>query len=91
MLGSTAMDTNLVHFTLRRVGSTLHFAADPVKSGSQSFVMHSLQLQRLPSEYDALRALELAGIGRWSSFPPDGIEATVTRDQLRAMGFRGNY
>jgi len=85
------MDTNLVNFTLRRVGSTLHFNADPVKSGAQSFVMHSLQLQRLPSEYEALKALERVGIGYWSSFPPDGIQATVTREQLRAMGFRGNY
>ena len=53
--------------------------------------MQDIQLQRFRREADALQVLEHAGLGRWSSFPPDNIQATVTRSQLRSMGFRGNY
>jgi hypothetical protein len=85
------MRTNLVEFTLRRVGSSLLFAVEPVSGGPQGFVMHGVQVQRLHSERDILKALELAQVGRWSSFPTESIQATVTRDQLWGMGFSGNY
>lgn len=85
------MGTNLVLFTLQRIGSSLLFDAELVPEGPRGFVMQGLQMQRLSRESDVLKKLELAGIGHWSSFPPDNIQATVTRNQLRAMGFKGNY
>jgi len=85
------MGTNLVVFSLRRIGASLLFSAEVVVNGPQSFAMQGIQLQRVQYERDALKALERAGIGLWSSFPADNIEATVTRGQLRTMGFTGNY
>ena len=85
------MGTNLVVFSLRRIGASLLFAAEAVEGGPQSFAMQGIQLQRVPYERDVLKALERAGIGVWTAFPADNIEATVTRGQLRTMGFTGNY
>ncbi len=85
------LGTNLVVFALRRTGASLLLSAEPAPGGPQGFAMQGVQLQRFRYEADALRVLEQAGVGRWSSFPPDNIQATVTRSQLRAMGFRGNY
>ncbi len=83
--------TNLVVFSLRSTGANLLFVAEPAPGGAQGFAMHGVQSQRLRYESDALKALEQGGVGHWSTFPPHPIEATVTRTQLRAMGFRGNY
>ena len=83
--------TNLVRLELRFTGSGLLFVAEPVVGGGQSFAMQHVQPQRVRFEGDALKALERAGVGSWSRFPSDHIEATVTREQLRSMGFRGNY
>ena len=66
-------------------------SAEPVRSGAQHFSMNGIQLQRFRFEHDILRALERAGIGYWTEFPPDHIEATVTRDQLVTLGFKGIY
>ncbi len=85
------METNLVLFTLRRTGAGVVFAAEPASDGPQTFSMHGLHFQRLRYESEALRALERVGIGSWSRFPDDAIQATVTRDELRALGFRGYY
>lgn len=85
------MGTNLVRFTLRSTGSSLLLAVEQVEGGSQTFTLAGVQVQRFRYEGDALRVLERAGVGRWSSFPVEGIEATVTRPQLYQMGFRGNY
>ena len=83
--------TNLVRFRLRSTGTSLLLEAEPVWGGSQSFVMEGLQVRRFRHEGEVLRALEAAGIGRWSAFPPESIEATVSRDQLFQIGFRGVY
>ncbi|WP_124847545.1 hypothetical protein [Acidipila sp. EB88] len=83
--------TNLVVFKLRWTGSGLQFVAEPVPGGPHSFVMNGVQFQRVRFERDALEALERAGVGSWSVFPTDHVQASVTRQQLRAMGFRGNY
>lgn len=85
------LGTNLVLFRLRRTGASLLLEAEASQDGPQGFAMHGVQLQRFRYEGDVLRLLEHAGVGRWSSFPTDYIQATVTRSQLRAMGFRGNY
>ena len=65
--------------------------AEPAPDGPQTFTMQGMQVQRFRFEHDILRALQRAGIGTWSEFPPDDIQATVTRDQLLAMGFKGIY
>ena len=88
---SIALPTNLVLFRLRWTGSGLQFIAEAASGGPQGFVMQGVQFQRLRYEGEALQALERAGVGSWSAFPTDNIEATVTREQLMAMGFRGNY
>ncbi len=85
------METNLVAFTLRWTGTSLLLAAEPVPGSTQAFSMQGMQLQRFRFEHDVLQLLERTGIGRWSTFPPDSIQATVTRSQLWQMGFRGNY
>ena len=84
-------ETNLVVFKLRRTGTSLLLIAEALNGGPQSFAMNGVQLQRFRYEGDVLKALEQAGIGHWSNFPSDHIQATVTRTQLRSMGFRGNY
>ncbi len=83
--------TNLVRFRLRSTGTSLLLEAEPVRSGTQSFTMEGVQVRRFRHEGEVLQALEGAGVGRWSAFPPESIEATVTRDQLFAIGFRGVY
>lgn len=83
--------TNLVRFRLRFTGTGFLLEAEPVQGGPQSFTMAGLQVRRFPYESEALRALEAAGVGRWSAFPQESIEATVTRDQLFSIGFRGVY
>ena len=85
------METNLVHFHFRRLGSGLWLDAEPVSNGQQQFSMEHVHRLRLRSEGEVLRALETAGVGRWTTFPLDGIQSTVTRAQLRTIGFRGNY
>ncbi len=85
------METNLVVLRLRRTGVNLLFTAELVNGTSRGFVMEGLQPQRLRFEHDALHSLQRGEVGSWSAFPPDGVQATVTRDQLRRMGFRGNY
>lgn len=85
------METNLVEFKLRRVGATLLLVAEPVSGGPQTFSMKGVQMQRFRFEHDVLNAFERTGIGYWSEFPPDHIQATVTREQLSALGFKGIY
>ena len=85
------METNLVVLKLRRTGVNLLFTAELVAGSPRGLVMEGIQPQRLRYERDALQSLESAGVGSWSAFPPEGIQATVTRDELRRMGFRGNY
>jgi hypothetical protein len=85
------LETNLVNFKLRWTGSSLLFVAEPAPDGPQGFTMASLQNQRIRFERDALAALERVGLGQWSQFPSDHIQATVTRQQLWAMGFKGVY
>lgn len=85
------METNLVHFHFRRLGSGLWLDAEPAPGGQQQFAMEHVHRLRIRSEGEVLRALEAAGVGHWTTFPHDGIQATVTRGQLRTIGFRGNY
>lgn len=85
------MEANLVQFILRRIGSGTFLDAEQVEDGKRQFNMEGIQRLRVSSETDALKRIEAAGIGQWNSFPGDAIQATVTRHQLRTIGFRGNY
>ena len=85
------METTLVQFVFRRLGSGLWLDAEPVLGGQQQFSMEHVHRMRVRSEGEALRNIEAAGLGHWTTFPHDGIQLTVTRLQLRAIGFRGNY
>lgn len=85
------METNLVEFKLRRTGASLMLVAEPVSGGPQSFSMKGVQVQRFRFEHDVLNAFERTGIGYWSEFPSDNIQATVTREQLHSLGFKGIY
>lgn len=85
------MDTNLVRFELTLLGSNLWLTVEPVEGGQQGFSIERLRAVRFDREPQALRALAAAGVGHWSSFPHDGVQATVTREQLRTVGFRGNF
>lgn len=84
-------EANLVTFKLVRIGSGTFLDAEQVDEGKRQFNMEGVQRLRVGGEGAALQALERADIGRWSTFPHDGIQATVTRLQLRTIGFRGNY
>jgi len=85
------METNLIHLHLRRTGSGLWLDAEPAPGGQQQFAMTHVHRLRVRSEGEALRALDAAGVGLWTTFPLDGIQSTVTRSQLRTIGFSGNY
>ncbi len=85
------MTTNLLRFDLRLLGKNLWLSAEAVAGGPRGFSMEHVRPLRFGTESEALRAMDRAGIGHWSSFPQDGIQATVTRDQLRTLGFRGNF
>jgi hypothetical protein len=85
------LETNLVTFQLRRTGAALMLVAEAAKEGPSSFNMTGVLPQRFRFEHDVLIALQRAGIGSWSEFPQDNIQATVTRDQLKALGFKGIY
>ena len=85
------METNFVQFSFRRLGSGLWLDVDAVPGGQQQFAMEHVHRMRVRSEGELLASLKAAGVGEWSSFPVHPIQATVTRSQLIAIGFRGNY
>ena len=86
-----AVETNLVQFLFKRLGSGLWLDAEIAPGGQQQFSREHVHRMRVRSEGEALKAIEAAGIGHWTTFPHDGIQSTVTRLQLRTIGFRGNY
>ncbi len=86
------MDAHFFRLELRLLGMTLWLNAEPATDtlGSDHAMRH-LRPVRFRTESEALRALATADVGQWSSFPHDGIQATLSRSQLRALGFRGNF
>ena len=86
------MEAHFFRLDLRLLGATLWLHADPVEDtlGDDHSLRH-LRPLRFATESEALRALERAGVGQWSSFPYGGISATLARTQLRTIGFRGNF
>ena len=86
------MESHFFHLQLRLLGGTLWLNAEPAEGvlGSDHSLRH-LRPVRFRTESEALRAVDGAGVGQWSSFPLDGIHATLTPSQLRSIGFRGNF
>ncbi|MGI4755899.1 MAG: hypothetical protein ACRYGF_03520 [Janthinobacterium lividum] len=77
---------------LRLLGATLWLHADPEEGVlGDDHSLRNLRPLRFGTETEALRALDGASVGHWSRFPLEGIHATLTRSQLRAIGFRGNF
>lgn len=85
------METNLVQLTLTLLGANLWLTAEPLAGGARGFSMENVRAPRFDTESAVLRALAAAGVGSWSSFPLDGIQATLSRAQLRSIGFKGNF
>lgn len=85
------MEVHFYKLSLRRLGLLFWLEAEPEDSrlGPDHAHRH-LRPIRFHTESEALRALDAAEIGRWSSFPDEGVHATLSRSQLRALGFRGN-
>ena len=86
------MEAHFFRMDLRLLGGTLWLHADPVEDvlGSDHS-LRNLRPIRFPTESEALRSLDRAGVGHWSSFPQEGVRATLTPAQLRSIGFRGNF
>ena len=86
------MDAHFFRLDLRLLGLSLWLSAEPADNIlGPDHSLRSLRPLRFRTESEALRALEAAGIGHWSSFPQDGIHATLSKLQLRQLGFRGNF
>ena len=85
------MDAHFYKLSLRRLGIALWLEAEPTDSNLGPDHAHRhLRPVRFRTEGEALRALAAAEVGHWSSYPQEGVHATLTRTQLRTLGFRGN-
>lgn len=85
------METHFYKLSLRRLGIALYLEAEPVDSSLGPDHAHRhLRPVRFRTEFEALRTLAQAEVGHWSSYPAEGVHATLTRNQLRTLGFRGN-
>ena len=70
-----------MHFyrlSLRRLGALYWLGAEPADStlGPDHAHRH-LRPVRFRTEGEALRALDVAEVGRWTSFPHEGVHATL--------------
>ena len=85
------MESHFYKLSLRRLGTIFWLEAEPVYSSLGADHAHRhLRPVRFGNAGEALRALDAADVGRWGSFPDDGVHATLSRSQLRTLGFRGN-
>jgi len=86
------MEHHFFHLQLRilGLGVWLHAELDGDTPGPDHALRH-LRPVRFRTESEALRALTDAEVGTWSSFPHEGIHATLSKGQLRTIGFRGNF
>jgi hypothetical protein len=86
------MDAHFFKLDLRLLGNTLWLYADPAGDTlGPDHSLRSLRPVRFRTESEALRALTAAEVGTWTSFPHDGIYATLSHRALRTIGFRGNF
>ena len=85
------MESHFYKLSLRRLGIVFWLEAEPTDSNLGPDHAHRhLRPVRFRTEGEALRALDTADVGRWTRFPDDGVHATLSRSQLRTLGFRGN-
>lgn len=91
MLALMLMDAQFYRLSLRRLGIVFWLEAEPADStrGPDHASRH-LRPVRFSTESEALRALGAAEVGCWTSFPHEGVHATLSRSQLRSLGFRGS-
>ena len=86
------MDAHFIRLDLRLLGGTLWLHAHLVEDTLGSdHTLRNLRPIRFPTESEALRTLDRAGVGHWSAFPQEGVQATLSLFQLRTIGFRGNF
>lgn len=86
------MEAHFFRLDLRLLGGTLWLHAEPAENTLGSdHTLRNLRPIRFPTESEALRTLDRAGVGHWSAFPQEGVHATLTGSQLRSLGFRGNF
>lgn len=85
------MEQHFYKLSLRRLGIAFWLEVEPIDSvlGPDHAHRH-LRPVRFRTEGEVLRALGEAEVGRWTSFPHEGVHATLSRLQLRTLGFRGN-
>lgn len=84
------MEAHFYKLSLRKLGLVYWLEAEPVDSRMGPDHAHRhLRPVRFSTEHEALRALGTAEVGFWSSFPQEGVHATLGRTQLRTLGFRG--
>ncbi len=86
------MDAHFFRLELRLLGMTLWLSAEPADGTlGEDHALRHLRRVRFRTESEALRALASAHVGQWSAFPYEGIQATLSRAQLKTLGFRGNF
>jgi hypothetical protein len=85
------MEAHFYKLSLRRLGIAFWLEAEPMDNNLGPDHAHRhLRPVRFRTQGEALGALAAAEVGRWTSFPDDGVQATLSRSQLRTLGFRGN-
>ena len=90
--GKSRMEHHFFHLQLRilGLGVWLHAEINGDTPGPDHSLRH-LRPVRFRTESEALRTLTAADVGTWTSFPHEGIHATLNRTQLKTIGFRGNF
>lgn len=83
------MEAHFFKLSLRKLGIIYWLEAEPAerRPGTDEEEWH-IRPVRFRTERDVLRVLDAAHVGHWSSFPPEGVHATLSRTQLRTLGFR---
>jgi hypothetical protein len=86
------MNTHFYKLSLRRLGPAYWLEAEPADGllGPDHAYRH-LRPSRFRTETEVLRAMEAAQIGAWTTFPYDGVYATLSPTQLRMLGFKGAF
>jgi hypothetical protein len=86
------MEAHFYRLQLKLLGITLWLSAEPAENIlGPDHSLRNLRPLRFRTETEALRALDSANVGHWTTFPQEGIHATLSHSQLRAIGFRGNF
>jgi hypothetical protein len=86
------MEAHFYRLQLKLLGISLWLSAEPAENIlGPDHSLRNLRPVRFRTETEAMRVLEAANVGHWTTFPQEGIHATLSHSQLRAIGFRGNF